>query len=65
MMRGKPQGTPPAAPAKGFRKGVNKRIVVSFDDETFDEIQALATRNGVSFAEQVRTLCEWGMMEAG
>jgi hypothetical protein len=38
------------------------RIVVSFDDETFAAIRQRALAGGTSFAEQVRLLCEWGLM---
>lgn len=48
--------------AKGVRHGPNDmRIVVSFDDETFETIRNRAIQRGTSFAEQVRQLCEWGM----
>lgn len=39
-------------------------VVVRLDDETFAEVRDLAVKNGTSFAEQVRTLVEWGL-EAG
>lgn len=38
-----------------------RRIVVSFDDETFEEIRQLAVEADTSFAEQVRVLVELGM----
>jgi hypothetical protein len=40
-----------------------KRIVVEFDDEMFEAIRQLAIKEQTSFAEQVRTLCEWGLSE--
>jgi len=40
-----------------------RRIVIEFDDEMFWHIRALAEKEGTSFAEQVRTLCEWGLQE--
>lgn len=46
---------------RGLEHGLCKRIVVSFDDETFDTIRARAVENGTSFAEQVRELVEWGL----
>ena len=49
--------------AKGVRHGPNDiRIVVSFDDESFAEIRNRAVTAGTSFAEQVRLLCEWGLL---
>ena len=41
-----------------------RRAVVIFDDETFDRIRQLALNDGVSFAEQVRILVQWGMDSA-
>lgn len=41
-----------------------RRIVVSFDDETFEEIRQRAVKAGTSFAEQVRLLVEFGMESA-
>ncbi len=41
-----------------------RQIVCAFDHDTFDAIRARAVREGTSFAEQVRLLCEWGL-EAG
>jgi hypothetical protein len=38
-----------------------RRIVVSFDDETFEEIRQLAVAADISFAEQVRLLVEVGL----
>jgi len=35
----------------------------SFDPDTHEEIRQLAIKNGVSFAEQVRCLVEWGLQE--
>jgi hypothetical protein len=53
----------PAAVAKGVRYGTQKRICVAFDDETFDQLSALAQAEGISFAEVVRQACEWRLME--
>jgi len=39
----------------------SRRIVVQFDDETFDVIRRRAKDAGTSFAEEVRTLVEWGL----
>lgn len=47
----------------GFPKGLMRRIVVSFDDETFDQVRALAQRSSVSFGEAVRQLVEVGLLE--
>lgn len=37
------------------------RIVVCFDDETFETIRQRAMAAETSFAEQVRLLVEWGL----
>lgn len=42
-----------------------KRIVVAFDDETFEEIRQRAAREGRSFAAAVRDLVEWGLQAEG
>ena len=38
-----------------------RRINVTLDDETFDEIRKLAVAEKTSFAEQIRLLVEWGL----
>ncbi len=40
-----------------------RRIIVSFDQETFQQIREQAATARNSFAEQVRLYVEWGMME--
>lgn len=40
------------------------QIVVAFDPDTFGEIRERAIRCNTSFAEQVRLLVEWGLIEA-
>lgn len=47
--------------ANGLRRGCMSRIVVSFDDETFEQVKSQALANNRSFAEQVRLLVEWGL----
>lgn len=51
--------------ARGFadRKCL-RRVVVAFDDETFEAIRGRALVEQTSFAEQVRRFVEWGMMDA-
>jgi hypothetical protein len=50
------------APTVGHeRRGGNKQIAIRFDPETFAQIEALAVRDRVSFAEKVRQLVEWGL----
>ena len=53
-----------AAPGVGYtkpnRRG-EKRIVIGFPNDDFETIRTLAEKAGTSFAEQVRTLVEWGM----
>lgn len=46
---------------RGLSRGCMKRIVVSFDDETFEVIRQRAATHRTSFAEQVRQLVEWGL----
>jgi hypothetical protein len=38
-----------------------RRLSVPFDDDTADEIHSRATAAGISAAEQVRQLVEWGL----
>lgn len=40
-----------------------RRIVVSFDEETFQTIRDRALASQQSFAATVRELVEWGLME--
>lgn len=48
--------------AKGCRSQTGRvKVVVAFDEETFDQIHNLAVKQGTSFAEQVRILTTWGM----
>lgn len=42
-----------------------RRIVVSFDEETFGEVRGLALKAGTSFAEQARLLVEFGLEAIG
>jgi hypothetical protein len=41
--------------------GDMRRIIVAFPEETFALIQQRAAKEQSSFAEQVRTLVEWGL----
>jgi len=55
----------PNGPAKGVSRSPGTRqVVCRFDDEQFEDIQARATAENTSFAEQVRLLCEWGLETA-
>lgn len=38
-----------------------RRVVVGFDQETFQVIRDRAVKENTSFAEQVRLLVEWGL----
>jgi hypothetical protein len=38
-----------------------RRIAIGFDDDTFSDVRALALADGVSFAEKIRQLVEWGL----
>lgn len=40
------------------------QVVCAFDQDTFREIRERALAQGTSFAEQVRLLVEWGLMDA-
>lgn len=57
---GKP-GHGSTARGDGRQHGDLRRIIVSFPEETFAEIRERAERERTSFAEQVRTLVEWGL----
>jgi hypothetical protein len=48
-------------PAKGFDRNGRRRIVVEFDEDTFAQVAGRAFKEGVSFAEMVRQLVEWGL----
>lgn len=49
-------------PARGYPGRFGKRrIVVEFDPDTFDQVNARAAAAGVPFAEMVRQLVEWGL----
>lgn len=53
-----------AKPGRGVADHGNpdvRRIVVSWEVQTFDEIRARAERNGSSFAQAVRELVELGL----
>lgn len=49
-------------PVAGCRhRGGDLRVIVSFDDETFAEVNAGAQANNCSFSSQVRMLIEVGL----
>ncbi len=53
--------------AVGFRKPSAPEKVylsIAFDAETFERMRAMAVAANVSFAEQVRTIVEWGLDSA-
>ena len=41
-----------------------RRINLTLDNDTFDEVRALALAKETSFAEQMRLLVEWGLEAA-
>ena len=41
-----------------------RQITIWFDQETFDELAALARKGNCTFAEQVRTIVTWGLESA-
>lgn len=50
------------APTIGYvRHGGHKQIAIRFDPDTFAQIEILAVKDRVSFAEKVRQLVEWGL----
>lgn len=55
------------APGNGSARAAGngmRRIVVSFDDETFDQVRQRAAKSGVSFGSAVRELVEFGLIDA-
>lgn len=53
-------------PARGVslrQDHTTKRIVITFDDETFHQVQTIATHKQISFAETVRQLVEHGLYD--
>ncbi|WKA31587.1 hypothetical protein [Bradyrhizobium roseum] len=40
---------------------MGRRFTIGFDDETADQVRALAAADRVSFAEKARQLVEWGL----
>lgn len=55
--------TPGLGSVRGQEGRCVRRIVVSFDDDTFSDIRSRAAKRGVSFAALVRELVEWGLLE--
>lgn len=50
--------------ARGVAYGPDRRrIIIEFDNEMFDEIRQRAIKHHTTFAEQVRTLVQWGLDE--
>lgn len=49
-----------SAPARGSAPA-GRRYTIGIDDETGDQVRALAIADGVSFTEKVRQLVEWGL----
>lgn len=43
------------------RAGGQRQIAIRFDPDTFAQVEAAAIKDGVSFAEKVRQLVEWGL----
>lgn len=38
-----------------------RRYTIGFDDDTTSDVRKLAAAEGVSFAEKIRQLVEWGL----
>lgn len=49
------------SPGRELRE--QKRIVIAFDDATFDQIRSLALQKKTSFSQQVRELVEFGLLD--
>lgn len=47
--------------ADGVAQGEMRRVVVSLDDETFEQVKRRAVLAGHSFAAEVRLLVEMGL----
>lgn len=47
-------------PGRGSAPAVS-RYSIGFDDETRDQVRALAIADRVSFSEKIRQLVEWGL----
>jgi hypothetical protein len=48
-------------PGRGVRRGTFVQHVCRFDDETFDQIHAMAVAEGISLSEAIRQLVEFGL----
>lgn len=59
-MKADPNSTSFARGRADHARGL-RRIVVSIDIETFDQIRARADREGHSWAQSIRELIEWGL----
>lgn len=63
LVRHNTQKKPPSAGvSRGHAYRGMMRTVVAFDPETHESIRSRAIKEGTSFAEQVRVLIEWGLM---
>lgn len=52
----------PACVARGTPvTKIKRKTFVNFDHDTFEAVRIIAVRDGVSFAEVIRTLVEWGL----
>lgn len=60
---GRPMGSPNMKGAGNgtLRPNGRRQSVILLDPDQHAEIQARADQHGVSFAEEVRTLLEWGL----
>ena len=50
-------------PGLGCRQGNRIKVVCTFDDETFEQIRALALVEKTSLTVQIRQLVEFGLMD--
>jgi len=51
----------PMPTMNGVKHGTMRAICCAFPADMFVTIQQMALKDGVSFAEQVRTIIEWGL----
>lgn len=51
--------------AQGHREGrrAGRKIAIVFDDESFEQVRALAVERNVSFAKTIRELVEFGLLD--
>lgn len=65
MAGGWPEGRQrPDGLARGVARGGRRQCVIKMDQDQFEEVRALAEAEGISMAQQLRLLIEWGLEAA-